>query len=136
MISRTAPAPPGATLHPGQKVYLSTLSREGEVVAPAGPDEKEAEVLVGGMKLRVPRDQVRIFAAARDAVPAPSKGTPRRGEESAAAVYLQTPGNTLDLRGMYVDDALPEVDVFLDRQALAQAPPAFLIPGHGTGGVK
>ncbi|HBO69117.1 MAG TPA: hypothetical protein DD658_02820 [Deltaproteobacteria bacterium] len=136
MISRTAPAPPGATLHPGQKVYLSTLSKEGEVAAPAGPEEKEAEVLVGGMKLRVPRDQVRIFAADRDAAPAPSKGTPRRAEESAAAVYLQTPGNTLDLRGMYVDDALPEIDVFLDRLSLGQSSHAFLIHGHGTGALK
>jgi DNA mismatch repair protein MutS2 len=37
---------------------------------------------------------------------------------------------------MYVDDALPEIDAFLDRLSLAQAPHAFLIHGHGTGALK
>ena len=37
---------------------------------------------------------------------------------------------------MYVDDALPEVEVFLDRLSLAQASHAFLIHGHGTGALK
>ncbi|MGE5246798.1 MAG: Smr/MutS family protein, partial [Verrucomicrobiota bacterium] len=57
-------------------------------------------------------------------------------EGSAGGVYIQTPENTLDLRGMYVDDAIPEVDAFLDRLALAQASHVFLIHGHGTGALK
>jgi DNA mismatch repair protein MutS2 len=89
------------------------------------------------MKLRVSREQVRIFP---EGPPRASEGrilrTSRRGEEAAQALYLQTPENTLDLRGRYVDDALPEVDGFLDRLTLAQAPHAFLIHGHGTGALK
>ena len=60
----------------------------------------------------------------------------RAVETSPGGVYLQTPGNTLDMRGMYVDDALPEIDAFLDRLSLAHAPHAFLIHGHGTGALK
>lgn len=136
MMSRTAPVPSGAVLHPGQKVYLPLLSREGEVAAPSRPGEKEAEVTVGGMRTRVARDQVRIFAVDPRPVTKVARSADRRVEDPAAAVYLQTAENTLDLRGMYVDDALPEIDAFLDRLSLARSPHAFLIHGHGTGALK
>jgi len=136
MMSRTAPVPPGAVLYPGQKVFLSPLYKEGEVSAPAGPEDNGVEVRVGGMKTRVPREQVRVFASDRRPAGSPATGTARHAGESAGAVFFQTPENTLDLRGMYVDDALPEVDVFLDRLSLAQASHAFLIHGHGTGALK
>jgi DNA mismatch repair protein MutS2 len=137
MISRTAPLPSGAALFQGQKVFLATIRKEGEVASVPAPEDREVEVRFGGMKLRVSREQVRIFP---EGPPRASEGrilrTPRRGEEAAQALYLQTPENTLDLRGRYVDDALPEVDGFLDRLTLAQAPHAFLIHGHGTGALK
>lgn len=136
MMSRTAPVPPGSVLHPGQKVYLPLLSREGEVAAPSRPGEKEAEVIVGGMRSRVARDQVRIFAADHRPAAEVARTAARRGEDSAGGVYIQTPSNTLDLRGMYVDDALPEIDAFLDRLSVAGSSHAFLIHGHGTGALK
>jgi DNA mismatch repair protein MutS2 len=137
MISRTAPLPPGAALFQGQKVFLSTIHKEGEVGSVPAPDDREVEVVVGGMKLRVRKDQVRIFPAAGPRTAEGKAQKPhRRGEEAAPALYLQTPENTLDLRGRYVDDALPEVEAFLDRLSLAQAPHAFIIHGHGTGALK
>jgi DNA mismatch repair protein MutS2 len=136
MMSRTAPVQPGAVLYPGQKVFLSPLYKEGEVSAPARPEDNEVEVRVGGMKTRVPREHVRVFASDRRPAGASATGNARHTAESAGAVFVQTPENTLDLRGMYVDDALPEVEVFLDRLSLAQASHAFLIHGHGTGALK
>ncbi len=136
LISSTAPLPPGAVLYPGQRVYLSSLHKEGEVSTPAGPQENGVEIRVGGMKTRVPREHVRVFAADRSPAGTGESPAGRRADASAAAVFLQTPGNTLDLRGMYVDDALPEVEAFLDRLCLTQAPCAFLIHGHGTGALK
>jgi DNA mismatch repair protein MutS2 len=88
------------------------------------------------MKTRVPREQVRIFATDRRPAGPSATGTARHTGESAGVAFFQTPENTLDLRGMYVDDALPEVEVFLDRLSLAQASHAFLIHGHGTGALK
>jgi len=136
MISRTAPLSPGAALSSGRKVFLTTIHKEGEVASIAGPGDREVEVLAGGMKIRVSRDQVRVFPEGSPAAEGKVPRIPRRGEESAAALYPQTPGNTLDLRGKYVDDALPDVDAFLDRLSLSQAPHAFLIHGHGTGALK
>jgi DNA mismatch repair protein MutS2 len=136
LMSRTAPPPPGATLFPGQKVFVVSLSREAEVAAPSGPEDREVEVAAGGLKVRVPRDQVRVFAPAGGERERRAGGGGRPAETASGDVYLQNPGNTLDMRGMYVDDALPEIDAFLDRLSLAQAPHAFLIHGHGTGALK
>ncbi|MBF8257765.1 MAG: MutS2 protein [Actinobacteria bacterium] len=136
MISRTAPLPQGAAVFPGRKVFLATIHKEGEVASAAGPEDREVEVLAGGMKMRVPRDQVRVFPADTRAIEGKTTGKPRRGEETATALYLQSPENTLDLRGEYVDDALPEVEAFLDRLSLSQSPHAFIIHGHGTGALK
>jgi len=51
-------------------------------------------------------------------------------------VHLQTPRTPSTCAGCTWDDALPEVDAFLDRHALAQASHVFLIHGHGTGALK
>jgi DNA mismatch repair protein MutS2 len=136
MMSRTAPPPADAVLLPGRKVYVASLSREAEVAAVSGPGEREVEVVAGGMKARVPRDQVRVFPQPGGTRERRKETGPRQVDASPAALYLQTPENTLDLRGMYVDDAIPEVDAFLDRFTLAQAPHVFLIHGHGTGALK
>ena len=136
LMSRTAPPAPGATLYPGQKVFVASLSKEAEVAAAAGPEDREVEVAAGGLKVRVPRGQVRVFPSPGGPRERRAAGGSRPVESSPGAVYLQTPDNTLDLRGMYVDDALPEVDAFLDRLSLAQASHAFLIHGHGTGALK
>ncbi len=136
MVSRTAPLPPEASLHAGQRVYVATLRKEAEVAARSGPGEREVEVRAGGIKLRVSREQVRVFPGEARAAESLSGRASRPGEEGAPEVFLQTPANTLDLRGMYVEDALPEVEAFLDRLSLEQAPHAFLVHGHGTGALK
>jgi DNA mismatch repair protein MutS2 len=77
-----------------------------------------------------------VFPGREAAKEARAEAASRHFEASDAAVYFQSPDNTLDLRGMYVDEAVPEVEAFLDRLAMAQAPHAFIIHGHGTGALK
>jgi DNA mismatch repair protein MutS2 len=52
------------------------------------------------------------------------------------SVVLQSRANTLDLRGMRADDALGELEAFLDRTALEGADAVFVIHGHGTGALR
>jgi DNA mismatch repair protein MutS2 len=49
---------------------------------------------------------------------------------------VRVPSNTLDLRGMRVDEALENVDVFIDRMLRANEPVAYVLHGHGTGALK
>jgi DNA mismatch repair protein MutS2 len=138
-VSRTMPVAPDTPLSQGRKVFVLSLRKEGEIASVVAPGDREVEVNAGGMKVRVSRDQLRVY-------PAPAGSTQGRrisGEAIArgidagsADVYPRTAENTIDLRGAYVDDALPEIDAFLDRLALAHASHAFIIHGHGTGALK
>jgi len=55
---------------------------------------------------------------------------------SEAPLVLQSRSNTLDLRGQRADEALVELEAFLDRTALEGADAVFVIHGHGTGALR
>ena len=54
----------------------------------------------------------------------------------AASLVLQSRANSLDLRGQRADEALSELEAFLDRTALEGADTVFVIHGHGTGALR
>ena len=44
--------------------------------------------------------------------------------------------DTLDLRGLKVEDGLDKLELFLDKASLANLTPVTIIHGHGTGAMK
>jgi DNA mismatch repair protein MutS2 len=141
---RTAPAQaparrPAATpedereegvLAAGDTVYVRTLGQRGELLS--APDaEGEAEVQVGSLKLRVNASDLDRLSKrqARANEPPPRIATPARSPEEAPELQL-------DLRGWRVEDALEEVETYLDNAALAGLSFVRLLHGKGTGALR
>ncbi|HET9979582.1 MAG TPA: endonuclease MutS2, partial [Ktedonobacterales bacterium] len=134
-----AAAAPGAAepvsisgpLEVGDTVLVRSMGQRGEVVAL--PNSRgEVEVQIGALKLRAPESQVerlsRRQARMVDARELPSFSAPREA--------TPTPELQLDLRGWRVDDALEEVDRYLNNAALAGMPFVRILHGKGTGALR
>ena len=63
-------------------------------------------------------------------------GPPRREAPKAAPTTVRVPGNTVDLRGMTLDESIPMVQRFFSSAASAGFPVVYLLHGHGTGALK
>lgn len=64
------------------------------------------------------------------------KAAPPVPPQRSEPLVMQTGANTLDLRGQRADEALSELEAFLDRTALEGADVVFIIHGHGTGALR
>ncbi len=128
---RAAPAGeiPGALL-PGEEVFLPEFNRRGYVVDSPGP-AGEVQVQVGIMKVSVPLKDLRRVekeAAVTDG-----------GQYTTAGVMLDKAREIspeLDLRGRYAEEALLEVEKYLDDACLAGLNRIRLIHGKGTGSLR
>jgi DNA mismatch repair protein MutS2 len=128
----TEPVGIAGPLEVGDTVFVRSMGQRGEVVSLLN-GRGEVEVQLGAMKLRVPTSQVerlsRRQARAADTGAVPSLALPLR--ESALAPELQ-----LDLRGWRVEDALEEVERYLNNAALAGMPFVRILHGKGTGALR
>ena len=106
-----------------QKVTVLTL-----------PDKnKRLFVDMGAMKMKVKKDELAVLdenykEPAKVKIPGTSfkKFELKRYEMS----------QTLDLRGFRVEEALDEVENYLDKASLYNLTPVYIIHGHGTGALK
>jgi DNA mismatch repair protein MutS2 len=119
----------------GDTVKLKTLNSIGVVTALTAAD---AEVQVGRLRVRAKFDELQLRGspeveptAAPAAPPAP-KAEPKK----AKPVLPPSPGMELDIRGQTVDEALPELDRYLDAAYRAGLPWVRLIHGKGTGKLR
>jgi DNA mismatch repair protein MutS2 len=129
------PLPPAEerVLNPGDRVKLIQLNEAGIVVSTQG---NKVEVEVRGKRMRMVRAAL-LYAPTQ--VKHQKKHRPKTvdSDESIRGPQgVRTQGNTLDLRGMRVEEALDAVEAFLDEMILTENGSAFLLHGHGTGALK
>lgn len=115
----------------GDRVFIPRLNQTGIVQAP--PDA-HGEVLlqVGIIKLTAKVSELQN--AGKESKPAKGKPEPTRAPR--AAEPGRQPGMEVDLRGMLVEEALDEVDRFLDAAVGANLGTVYLIHGGGTGALR
>lgn len=134
--ARTALAPAPDTLRVGDVVHHLGLRRDVTVLELAG---NEVLVSAGALKMRVPRAEL---AGARDEKPPSRFPSGDRGRTSlarasdAAPRALEAPALRVDVRGLRADEAVREVEAFLDQAFRNGDPGVLVLHGHGTGALK
>jgi DNA mismatch repair protein MutS2 len=132
-LSDAAPAEepaPQAPVRPGSRVRVKTLGVIGEVLQIHGG---EAELAVGGKRLRLPVDELVALGGGKAAAAANPVAAPRVQPERAPE---PGPSAEVNVIGLTVDEALPKVDKFLDDSALADRHSVRVIHGFGQGTLR
>jgi DNA mismatch repair protein MutS2 len=128
----TRPPRPGE-ISVGTSVYVPKLGGSGRVLS-VPRDGEDVEVQVGAM---------RLFVCLRDLVVV-EDGSSGAKERPAGGVFIApvtrekaaTISSELDLRGLTVEEAIAEVDKYLDDACLAGLVKARIIHGKGTGALR
>ena len=116
----------------GDEVMLKHLHQKVKIVSL--PDKnKRLSVDMGNMTMKVKEDELAVLddnykASKKNQIP----GTSFKKFELRKYSMSQE----LDLRGYRVEEALDEVENYLDQASLANLSPVYIIHGHGTGALK
>ena len=125
--------PPGAppeNLRAGEDVLVLSLGQHG-IVETAPDNRGEAEVQVGALKVRVAVSDLRRTEPTGE--PDVARASPSPSLALAQTLSVST---ALDLRGRMADDAILELDKYLDEAALAGLGQVTVIHGKGTGALR
>ncbi len=115
---------PPRDLRVGDEVEIVHLNTKGVVLNK--PDDKgEVQLQAGIMKLKAHLSQLRLIKEP------PKKQAVRVSTKTSAAI--RSVPMELDIRGKATDEALPEVDQYLDEAVLASLGEVSIIHGKGTG---
>ena len=123
-------------LKPGDRVKILSLNQNGEVLGK--PDNKgDLQVQVGAMKINVNVSDLMVINEGKDRkTPAGSKG----GSSSSVsmprmskAMYIST---SIDVRGENLEDALMDVEKYIDDAYVAGLKTVTVIHGRGEGILK
>jgi len=129
------------TLAIGDAVLVVSLATKGELISL--PDNKDrVSVSVRGLPVQVKvSDLERVRGQApkgkhKKLSAAPRPRPTRAADDNDPKTAFRGPDNTLDLRGQRVDEAIFNVDRFLDARSLSVDGWAFILHGHGTGALR
>ena len=116
----------------GDKVFLTTINKEGIVTALA--DKKGMIAVTSGiLKTKVSEDKLRLLDGSVKYV---SDSAPKVGEGKVKKTITSTFKPEIDVRGMIGDDAWFVVDKYIDDAVLAGMPTVRIIHGKGTGALR
>jgi len=115
----------------GDNVLIYDLQKQATVTKLADKNNN-VEVLSGAVKMRIKLEKLRLLEKkVQKSAPKKSAPTMRRVESAPQAVK-----SSLDLRGMTVDEAILEVDRFIDMSLRTSLNEFTIIHGKGTGALR
>ncbi|MBS3750107.1 MAG: Smr/MutS family protein, partial [Anaerolineales bacterium] len=110
----------------GSRVYIRTLDQKGIVESINGGN---AEVQVGNMRVRADMEDLEPTGEGIPEEKGP-RSTVRKPKDVAS------PGTEIDLRGQRADEALRNLEYYLDKAYLSGLPYVRIIHGKGTGRLR
>ena len=127
----TAPLKPKPVgIKPGDLVRLKSLGREARVTRAI--DEKNFEVAMGQMKMRITRDEIAEVTSV--AVVTPLEAARRRGGVTVSTNQdADSLSSEINVIGRSADEAESEVERFVDQAFLAGLPRVRIVHGTGMG---
>ena len=116
----------------GDWVEVISLGKEGVVVG-LSPDLARAEISLGGIRVKAPLEELRSIAH--------DKETERQGKQAVAYHAAVAPSERamygeLNVIGLRVEEALPQVDKFLDDALMQEHDRVHIIHGIGSGRLR
>lgn len=111
-------------IEPGDAVIVHSLGQKGHVVEDSG--DGEVLVQLGILKMKVKKEDLELVQG----------GPPKKPQQAVASLKRTRDENVrteLDLRGANLEEALVEVDRFIDEAFLGNLGQVYIIHGKGTG---
>ena len=116
----------------GDVVMLKNLHQKVKVITL--PDKnKRLTVDMGNMTMKVKTDELAVLD---ENYKESKKNVIPRASFKKFELRRLSMSQELDLRGYRVEEALDEVENYLDKASLANLSPVYIIHGHGTGALK
>ena len=116
----------------GDTVMIKELHQKVTILSL--PDKnKRLFVDMGAMKMKVKKDELAVLD---ENYKEPNKVKIPGTSFNKFELKRYEMSQTLDLRGYRVEEALDEVEAYLDKASLANLTPVYIIHGHGTGALK
>ena len=122
------------TVKPGDMVHIASMDVDATIVTP--PDAKGyVQLKVGMMKMRAQLSDLRTLTSTQQMLKKEQKKLERKKSmrEQRLDITARAVHQELDVRGMALDEALPEVQKFLDDAMLSSLGEVSIIHGNGTG---
>ena len=122
------------TVKPGDMVHIASMDVDATVVT--APDAKGyVQLKVGMMKMRAQLSDLRTMTSTQQMIKKEQKKLERKRSmrEQRVDITMRAVRQELDVRGMALDEALPEVQKFLDDAMLSSLGEVSIIHGNGMG---
>ena len=115
----------------GDKVMVMDLNHEVTILSM--PDKNNnVQIQMGLLKTKIKKDKLAVLNKSLIKKEQKAKGVYKKD----FSIERRNISQTLDLRGYRVEEALDEIENYLDKASLVNLSPVYIIHGHGTGALK
>ncbi|MBQ6515989.1 endonuclease MutS2 [bacterium] len=115
----------------GRQALLKELNQEVTILSL--PDKNgQVKIKMGMINTKVKKERLAVYDKSLTKI----TKLPMAQKNGYQLYSRERMSDTLDLRGLKVEDGLDKLELFLDKASLANLTPVTIIHGHGTGAMK